>query len=40
LLLAPLNVGQHVVSVGATLPDEFGGSIVTTFNITVVPRGR
>jgi hypothetical protein len=40
LLLTPLSVGQHVVSVSATFPPGFGGTIVTTFNITVVPRGR
>jgi hypothetical protein len=37
LLLAPLNVGQHVLRVGATL-DEFGVSIDTTFLIKVVRK--
>ena len=37
LLLAPLSVGTHTVRVGGTF-DEFGASIDTTFNITVVPR--
>ena len=37
LLIAPLNVGRHVIRVRATL-DEFRASIDTTFKITVVPR--
>ena len=37
LLLAPLSVGTHTVHVGGTF-DEFGVSIDTTFNITVVPQ--
>jgi len=37
LLLAPLSVGRHVVHFGGTF-DEFGFSIDTTYNITVVPK--
>jgi hypothetical protein len=39
LLLTPLSVGQHTLIVRGTF-DQFGASIDTTFNITVVPRGR
>jgi hypothetical protein len=37
LLLAPLSVGTHTVRFGGTF-DEFGFSIDTTYNITVVPK--
>ncbi len=37
LFLAPLRVGQHEIHIGGTF-DEFGLSIDTTFEITVVPR--
>ncbi len=39
LLLAPLSVGEHVLSFGGTF-DEFGFSIDTTYLITVVPKKR
>lgn len=39
LLLAPLNVGTHVLQFGGTF-DEFGFSIDTTYNITVVPTKK
>jgi len=35
LLLAPLSVGQHTIHFGGTF-DEFGYTIDTTYNITVV----
>lgn len=37
LLLRPLKVGHHTLRVRATF-DEFGASIDTTFNITVLPK--
>ncbi len=37
LFLAPLRVGRHEIHIGGTF-DEFGLSIDTTFEITVVPR--
>jgi hypothetical protein len=36
LLLAPLSVGSHVLSVGAKL-NASGASVATEFRITVVP---
>jgi hypothetical protein len=38
LLLTPLSVGQHTIHFGGTFAD--GGSIDTTYIITVVPKGR